>query len=260
MPSLVRYSLIALAGCLISTHALPHAAPPAPPTPPGSAACSSPPSTAAPRTDSQNTGSYQPTTSGLPSNSGLQFKFAFVGLGVQNYSCATTTPASTGALATLFDATQLFSSTFGKPAINNISSAYLHAYEQQSCTKFGSTNVAQDNCEQRANLLQLPIAGHHYFANVSGKGVPTFDITKYNDVLSAKKSASAAAPSGAYAGANNAGAVDWLYLIDDGTGKSHGVKEVYRVETAGGDPVAGACAQGAKVVGVKYAAEYWFYY
>lgn len=66
------------------------------------------------------------------------------------------------------------------------------------------------------------------------------------------------APGSADSGILGTGAVDWLRLVDDGSGKSDGIAVVYRVATAGG--VAEACSSSGVGEGsVPYAAMYWFY-
>ncbi|WPH01438.1 Hypothetical protein R9X50_00428400 [Acrodontium crateriforme] len=206
---------------------------------------------------SPNLAAQQPTEPGLPSNNNATFKYVALGLGVQNYTCASTsaTPVAAGALATLFDATNAYAKL--TVLINHSTEPYLKMYEMESCTKFGNPNVADDSCEQKANVARLPVIGHHYFADINGKGVPSFDI-QY-DYLSCAKYGDVKAPADTYAGSDNAGAVDWLFLADDSNGRTHGLKEVYRVKTVGGVPAAGACSSGAKSFGVKYAAQYWFY-
>jgi hypothetical protein len=100
------------------------------------------------------------------------------------------------------------------------------------------------------------VLGTHYF---NGGGQPTFDLTKVNARLTAKKLKNVAAPDGSYPGPNNAGAVDWLLLTDVGGNASWGgVSYVYRVETAGGMPPA-TCSGKSGAFTVPYAAEYWFY-
>ena len=60
-------------------------------------------------------------------------------------------------------------------------------------------------------------------------------------------------------GREGQGAVDWLFLGEDASGRSSGVKAVYRVEVAGGKSLGcGGVAEG-RVAGSAYAAEYWFY-
>lgn len=80
------------------------------------------------------------------------------------------------------------------------------------------------------------------------------------EILFAKKIADIPAPKGAVAGWNGDGAVDWLALSDNGKGVSVGLGEVYRVETAGGNPP--ETCEGIKsdtVFSVQYSALYWFY-
>ena len=71
-------------------------------------------------------------------------------------------------------------------------------------------------------------------------------------MLSAKKLYDVTAPAGAVANS-----VDWLFLGDDDTGVSQGLKAVYRVETAGGKASGSACTKKGQAVQVEYAAEYW---
>jgi Protein of unknown function (DUF3455) len=85
-------------------------------------------------------------------------------------------------------------------------------------------------------------------------------LVTLREILFAKKIGDIPAPKGAAAGANGEAAVDWLALSDDGKGTSVGLGEVYRVETAGGDPP--ETCEGIKsdtVFSVQYSAEYWFY-
>lgn len=68
------------------------------------------------------------------------------------------------------------------------------------------------------------------------------------------------APKGASEGPAGTGAVDWLALTDNGKGLSVGLREVYRVETAGGSPPSSCSGEyKGKVISVQYSAQYWFY-
>jgi len=185
-------------------------------------------------------------------------KYIALGLGTQNYSCprstststftssttTSTTPLSIGALATLYDATHLFTTTtsLGPSALSILTN--------------GITCLA-DSLDSSLSLSQL---GYHYF---DALGRPTFDLSSASTgaFLSAKKVANVWAPVTACAGRNQAEAVDWLMLVDNGCGLSRRVSAVYRVETVGGKAVDGSCGPGSAggVVVDDYAALYYFF-
>jgi hypothetical protein len=84
--------------------------------------------------------------------------------------------------------------------------------------------------------------------------------------LFSKKVADIKAPSNASVGITmsgqpGVGAVDWLSLADIGAGSgSVGLKQVYRVDTAGGNPpVSCEGLSVGQVVSVPYSAGYHFY-
>lgn len=194
---------------------------------------------------------------GLPSNSNVTLKYIGLGVGVQNYTCASTTstPKSIGALATIFDLTAYLEKT--DDLTTDISNKYLEAYQDIACTEDAS-DISNNACEERINSLHLPLLGKQFFADINGAGVPSFQL--YNgEFLSSQKVGDVSAPAGSYAGANGAGAVDWLFLVQDGTGLSVGLTEAYRINTAGGDALSTGCSAGAAEISVKYAAEYWLY-
>jgi hypothetical protein len=198
----------------------------------------------------------QQPTNGLVSNSNVTLQFVGLGVGVQNYSCASTTatPKSIGAIATLFDVTATLQAN--SDLTSALTTKYLQNYESVACT--ASTNLDDNSCQESINRLNLPLLGKHFFASINGAGVPSFDI--YNgDFLSAQKIGDVPAAPGAYAGQNGVGAVDWLFLVQDGSGRSVGLTEVYRINTAGGDPEPTQCSTGVSQFSVKYAAEYWLY-
>lgn len=166
----------------------------------------------------------------------LDLKAVTLGRGIQNYTCANsdaaTKPVAIGAVADLFDLKllpQFMLKTFTECALN-IDQAVTSA-------------------------LRLPTIGKHYF---DAAGTPVFDLGSVG-LLNCKKLAGVPAPSDAVAGPFNGaqtGAVDWLYLGDKGG--SNGVKEVYRVETAGGKPPA-TCDGQAATIQMPYSTQYWFY-
>ena len=201
--------------------------------------------------------SEQPTN-GLPSNLNVTLQFVGLGVGVQNYSCASATsePVSVGAVATLFDVTSQLKKRNDSSA--DLSNQYLRHYKTKACTP-NTADLSDDSCQESINTLHLPRLGVHYFDNIDGAPVPSFDLRRNDEFLSAQKVGDVPAPIGPHHGQNSAGAVDWLLLTKDGSGRSVGLTEAYRINTAGGTPVQGACGTGEKEVHVKYVAEYWFF-
>lgn len=186
------------------------------------------------------------SSSGLPTPSG-SLQYIALGLGTQNYTCAsspgstTVAPVSIVAVAKLSNAGPFLQSH--PDMIDNLSGLTLGL----------STMTGID----AAKLMNLPYLGQHFFTATPSS--PEFDLTTVSARLVAKKLASVAAPADACAGPNNAGAVDWLQLGDNGAGLCYGgVSSVYRVETAGGKAPA-TCAGKNGVFTVPYAAQYWFY-
>ncbi|PWY89466.1 hypothetical protein BO94DRAFT_37342 [Aspergillus sclerotioniger CBS 115572] len=179
----------------------------------------------------------------LPSPSpNLTLQHVALGRGVQNYTCPsspandTAKPTSTGALATLFDASCIVSSD--QRLLHRIP-AFLQ-------------NVPLETLDFFASLASLAgpdsaILGEHYF---SASAMPFFDLRLggNDEWAAAKKVASVVSPVASMD-------VPWLKLVAvDGVG----IKEVYRVYTAGG--MSPATCEGMKSeFSVDYAAEYWFY-
>lgn len=190
-------------------------------------------------------------SSGLQSPSAISpavtLKYVALGVGTQNYTCASTpgsssaAPVQVGAKATLFDAGQFFQTL---PAmIPSLPGLALGLY-------------ALTGEPDMSKITGAGVLGTHFF---NSAGQPTFDLTKVSAKLTAKKVGDVAAPAGACPGPGNAGAVDWLQLTDVGGGASYGgVTYVYRVETAGGKSPA-TCAGQSGTINVPYSAEYWFY-
>ncbi|KAK4504175.1 hypothetical protein PRZ48_005091 [Zasmidium cellare] len=209
-----------------------------------------------PLSDVSNTGaSPLPTPSTNP-------KYITLGLGFQNYTCSASgtyvqTVPSTGAVADLYDIT-----TFLTPYTHDtITKTTLQAFEvclsATHCTPSPQNSYCGACHTMAAAPYRLGQKGVHYFDQLNGAQTPNFDLYAGGDFLSAKKAGDVKAPVGAYDGENGLGAIDWLYLVDNGSGRSHGLKSVYRVETAGG-VAPKTCTPGAQLQ-VPYAAEYWFY-
>ena len=129
--------------------------------------------------------SEQPTN-GLPSNSNVTLQFVGLGVGVQNYSCASATsePVSVGAVATLFDVTSQLKKRNDSSA--DLSNQYLRHYKTKACTP-NTADLSDDSCQESINTLRLPLLGVHYFENIDEVIVPSFNLPKDDDFLSAQK-------------------------------------------------------------------------
>lgn len=187
-----------------------------------------------------------PPNSTLPAPlSSLTLKYIALGLGTQNYTCASTpnsptaAPVQVGALANLFDATDTIVAVANSP-LTTVSKA------------MSAGPCQADAHNTAASLRQI---GQHYFDIA---GTPTFDLGAEGMLLKAKKMASAAAPSDACVGRDGGAAVPWLMLQDDGSGRSEGLGQVFRVETAGGAAPATCEGVGGEVER-DYAALYYLY-
>ncbi|KAL8848729.1 MAG: hypothetical protein Q9221_006273 [Calogaya cf. arnoldii] len=181
----------------------------------------------------------------LPSPTpGLSLKAITLGRGTQNYTCAagsTAAPVAIGAKADLLDVSSflpLIPSPKKAQTILNLLPQYLLSFDFA---------VIQD--------AKISILGKHYF---DAAGVPVFDLGE-KGVLKAKKVAGIAAPKTASKGVNGQGdgAVDWLALTE--AAGSVGLKECYRVETAGGKAPASCGGGPARSIEVQYATQYWFF-
>lgn len=180
----------------------------------------------------------------LPSpGAGLVLKHVAIGRGTQNYTCgtnATAAPVAAGALATLYNATCI-AATYPDLLASLPNVALQFKLPEQNRPLPPPSNLA--------------ISGHHYFTNAT---TPLFDLDSTSSKLGiapCAKNSSTPAPANASKGQNNQGfgAVAWLKLltIDGATGN---LQEVYRVNTAGGQPPA-TCAGINGAFEVQYAAE-----
>lgn len=179
-------------------------------------------------------------TQSLPAPNGT-LKFITIARGTQNYTCtsASPSPVLVGANAVLFDASPLL--------------PLLPPGEGTAVLDLLPRYVIDFNFAA-IEASQIPRLGIHYF---DSKGVPTFDLGN-NGLLKGKGFGDVPAPANASAGAfdQGYGAVDWKSLTD--AGGSVGLKEVYRVETAGGKAQP-SCAGVTAPIYIDYSALYWFY-
>lgn len=175
---------------------------------------------------------------------GLFLRHVAVGRGTQNYTCdtsnATAIPVAAGAVATLYNSSCLVS-TFPD----------LASKMPEVSLQFNLSDAEQ----QVLSPSNLAISGHHFFSNST---TPDFDLSSEGLSLGqapCQKVASVPAPVRATKGQGNVGygTVPWLKLStrDGATG---GLKEVYRVNTAGGSPPP-TCAGQPAAFEVQYATE-----
>ncbi|GAM86398.1 hypothetical protein ANO11243_044120 [Dothideomycetidae sp. 11243] len=190
----------------------------------------------------------------LPSPStGLTLTHIAIGRGTQNYTCATndstTVPAAFGALASLFNVTCVDVDSPGLvaqlPGIAlNLPIPFTPAVDH-AAENFFDYSGAHFFLDNTTPYFNLNTATHQY-----GSGA-------------FKKLAASNAPAGSIVGPHNKGngAVPWLKLTADtayADYTSQTLKEVYRLNTAGGSPPPTCAGQQPKIF-VPYSAEYWFY-
>ena len=188
----------------------------------------------------------------------LTLKHITVGHGIQNYTCQSnlsSTPLALGAVATLYDVT----------ALAFLSSTTTSQIPALAASLPLTPALIPNTPLVIPGLASFPVLGFHFFAS---NGTPVFDLSMTGEKMFSKKVAGIKAPSNSSAGITMSGtpglgAVDWLALTDLGVGSgSVGLKEVYRVDTAGGNPPVDCLGGGLVVgsmVGVPYSAGYYFY-
>lgn len=166
-----------------------------------------------------------------------------IGRGTQNFTCdpsnATAVPFAVGAIASLYNASCLAAQV---PALLSLVPDIV----------LQDPLPTSDNTMAPLVPFGLARVGRHYFPNAT---TPTFELDLLG-TLSLHKNVSVPAPVGAALGEGGmgSGSVAWLQLVAGGTG----IKQVYRVNTAGGSAPA-VCRGQMESFQVQYAAEYWFY-
>ncbi|KAL7949448.1 hypothetical protein V8C42DRAFT_310918 [Trichoderma barbatum] len=206
-----------------------------------------------------------------PPPPGLSLKVIALGLGIQNYTCASVgaDAVATGALAMFYDMSLLYpassdhSLTIEKfnqlPAFAlNHHAVPLHFNDStEGRVEVSSPGASSTHPFTHAAPLdlgefgKLPFLGHHFF---NTDGAPTFILARGSFNVVAAKKAAVPAPGSADPGPMGTGAVAWLALDAP---NSHGATFVYRVETAGGN--SHGCSKAAGHDSTSYAAQYWFY-
>ncbi|QUC19909.1 uncharacterized protein UV8b_04150 [Ustilaginoidea virens] len=181
----------------------------------------------------------------LPSpDRGLTVRHVAVGRGTQNYTCEANNPEASpkaaGAMATLFNATCV--AAVYPDILSRIPGMAVH-FDLEESEKLGPTGMTK--------------SGVHYFLDSS---TPFFNLdTPAQDIgqVHAAKNSSSNAPSTAAVGQLHEKAVAWLRLTSK-HGTTGDIKEVYRVDTAGGSAPA-SCKGMPSRFEVQYAAVYWFW-
>jgi hypothetical protein len=182
-----------------------------------------------------------------PPSEGLILKHVAIGRGTQNYTCdlsnSTAVPVAAGAVATLFNASCVASSY---PDL-------LHLLPGLSMRFDVPYPYTPSEAPPHMGPSDLAVSGNHYFTDLK---TPFFDLLGLGNIGCAKHS-SVNAPGSAPAGAGGEKAVPWLKLSAK-EGATGDLREVYRVETAGGSAPATCQGQAASFT-VQYAAQYWFF-
>jgi hypothetical protein len=171
---------------------------------------------------------------------GLKLHHVAVGRGTQNYTCDTSNPSSApapnGAWAHLFNASCV--AALYPDLLESIPGMAIH-FDVSETQPLGPSGLTP--------------SGLHYFSN---KTTPVFDLGDYGIFHGAKLNGTDA-PTAAAVGLAGERAVPWLKLATI-EGSTANMKEVYRVDTAGGS--APATCQGLPATfEIQYATVYWFF-
>ena len=195
-----------------------------------------------------------------PPSDGLELWHIGVGRGTQNYSCPmekgeSAAPTALGAVAKLYNVT-CAAGYYGTDKINDLTNAV----------------ALQD---KDANLaLSLLQSGNHYFPDIAAT-TPVFNLNMGNPTTNygitfVKKVANTTAPTEAGKSQDGSSAVPWLKLSSPDTlpapyviraeDSKPNIKEVYRLNTAGG--AAPKTCEGllGQSFSKEYAAEYWMFH
>lgn len=179
---------------------------------------------------------------------GLTLTHVAIGRGTQNYTCdlsnSTAVPVAVGAVATLFNAS---CTAADQPALM----AKLPGI---------ALNLPVPTMTETSSPVTQSVLGHHFFTDSTTAFFDLDTLLHSYGRGAFKKVNATAAPTGATDGqfGTGHGSVAWLKLDMKTPGTDQGFQEVYRLNTAGGNPPA-SCAGSPAAFEVQYAAEYWFY-
>ncbi|KAJ7096866.1 hypothetical protein C8R44DRAFT_683640 [Mycena epipterygia] len=171
--------------------------------------------------------------------------FVALGVGIQNYTCSSSTLkyTSTGAVASLFDISCMDTTVAFTTVQTDAVTAWNAAPADTSADSIGATIGAPT------------VLGYHYFVtSPTGTGIsPKWDFTSTTGDAAAfvigSKVGDIAAPT------DSATNVDWLAL-DNLQGSL--ASQIFRIDTVNGQPPT-SCVAGTADISVKYTAKYFLY-
>ncbi|KAJ7500032.1 hypothetical protein FB451DRAFT_1335035 [Mycena latifolia] len=174
--------------------------------------------------------------------------FVMLGVGIQNYTCSSTTStyASIGAVASLFDLSCLDK----KPQFASIQSTAFNIWKAASARTTASSIGARVGAPK--------LLGYHYFVpSPSGTGIsPLWDFTSTGKFAGNATAYVMGAKVGDIpAPTSPATNVDWLAL-NGVQGKL--ASKIFRIDTVSGQPPT-SCVAGSAPIQVKYTAKYYLY-
>ncbi|KAJ7166203.1 hypothetical protein C8R46DRAFT_835700, partial [Mycena filopes] len=175
--------------------------------------------------------------------------FVMLGVGVQNYTCNSTTStySSIGAVASLFDIACLAHTAEFARIQTTAFHLWSEAPKKTSAESIGASRPAA-----------CALLGYHYFVPASsGTGLsPKWDFTSTGRFAGNSTAYVIGAKVGdLLAPANPAVNVDWLALTNTGGALA---SKIFRVDTVSGQPPK-SCAPGSASISVKYTAKYYLY-
>ncbi|KAJ7249777.1 hypothetical protein B0H12DRAFT_1121703 [Mycena haematopus] len=174
--------------------------------------------------------------------------FVALGVGVQNYSCSSTTStyASIGAVASLLDLSCLDK----KPEFATVQTTAFNIWNKAPPAEL-ATSIGR--------RVDAPVLlGYHYFVtSPSGTGLsPKWDFTSTGKFAGNATAYVLGAKVGDIpAPTNSATNVDWLALNN---AQGSLASKIFRIDTVGGQPPT-SCVPGSDPISVKYTAKYFLY-
>nr|GAT61188.1 predicted protein [Mycena chlorophos] len=180
--------------------------------------------------------------------------YVAVGIGYQNYTCsaATSTYASAGAVASLFD----ISCLVGKPAFSTVQNTAYTLWSHAPSSESNAEKIPLIGAASGAGQL----LGYHYFVtSPSGSGIsPEWDFTSTGKNAGNAEAFVVGAKTGDLKAPTDPTVnVDWLMLSN---AEGQLASQIFRVDTVNGQPPA-SCdpTTDTATLKVKYTAKYYLY-